>query len=91
MTAPGLQTPDRGLGFGRALQTGPALRFLIAFGEAREFVSTRHVGIAIEAIALVRLARRQVVKSAMLEFEDGAFSCAIRHVSDTGAAYWHTV
>jgi hypothetical protein len=30
--------------------------------------------------------RRRVLKSAMIEFEGGAFSCAVRNLSDAGAA-----
>jgi hypothetical protein len=33
-----------------------------------------------------KAARRRVLKSAMIEFEGGAFSCAVRNLSDTGAA-----
>ncbi len=33
-----------------------------------------------------KAARRRVLKSAVIEFEGGAFSCAVRNVSDTGAA-----
>ncbi len=33
-----------------------------------------------------RAARRRVLKSAVIEFEGGAFSCAVRNISDSGAA-----
>ncbi len=33
-----------------------------------------------------RACRRRVLKSAMIEFEGGAFSCAVRNLSDAGAA-----
>jgi len=33
-----------------------------------------------------RAIRRRVLKSAMIEFEGGAFSCAVRNLSDCGAA-----
>ena len=33
-----------------------------------------------------RAVRRRVLKSAMIEFEGGAFSCAVRNISDSGAA-----
>jgi PilZ domain-containing protein len=33
-----------------------------------------------------RAYRRRVLKSATIEFDGGAFSCAVRNLSDTGAA-----